>query len=620
MATSTAGSSAAKSGTTKSGSGRKKKVASQAGVKRYGKPIGSEIGGARDANHAAIQQDQGARKNYSGLVSGDRAAQQKALDAMNTEDLNKLADIAFSFRSSNPQVVALRIQARNAQARRGIHVKVGQTQTYPKGAPAKAAPVNYSNRGATKALANEVGANSARLIEMSIVEDKTGRPPPPMKKKGTTAGLGNFPITDLKSLRNAISAIGRAKPQDRSKVARHIVTMAGKLKAGHLISPAIRHYAAGHSAPVQLAGHWKHGYIPLDAEAVASKMKGGKGKPWWDGPGHSGGSAKKALHGSPKSGSLQRTKVVKSGSADSTTKGATVERNVNKVIENKTTGRFHAIDPATGSAHRSESGKPHAFTTRQAAEQFGRPQDTTGKSQLKFETNYSKMTEAEVHKAYLAAPKGSPEKAAHAAALKQKFDARAKKDIANSKARLAKLGIDAHGNKVVPAKVSTAPKSKDTTALHGPTAVQNAKNYVKMHGDAGARKKIAALEARQKLSSNDKALLGALKAEAGSKAAPAVNQRQGNRLINERNQITRRIKAGQGTTADEKRAAEIDALLNSKKAAAPTETAQQKYLRLKREGKSHSEAMAIVSGKTPSKANAGADRIDAAARRGKLKQ
>lgn len=508
MATSTAGSSAAKSGTGKSGGGKKKKVASQAGVKRYGKPIGSEIGGARDANHAAIQQDQGARKNYTGLVSGDRAAQQKALDAMNTADLNKLADIAFSFRSSNPQVVALRIQARNAQARRGIHVKVGQTQTYPGGKPAPVA----NNRGSAKMMANEVGPNSARLIEMSIVEDKTGRPPPkgPWEKKGTTKGLGNFPITDLKSLRNAISAIGRAKPQDRAKVARHIVTMAGKLKAGHLISPAIRHYAAGNSAPVhasrsgsavELAGKWKHGYIPLDATAVASKMKGGKGKPWWDGPGHSsGGSAKKALHGSPKSGSPQRTKVVKSGSADPLTKGDTVDHT-------SATGSMETLKykggPAVPGTKRSIPMNTPAQQQAALDKQHAAISAKYKNAPLKFETNYSKMTEKEIHKAYLAAPKGSPEKAAHSAALKKRFDARAKKDIANGQARLAKLGIDAHGNKVAPAAKSAA--------IHQ----TNAENYVKMHGAAGARKKIAALEARTRLTSLERKQLAALKAAVG---------------------------------------------------------------------------------------------------------
>jgi hypothetical protein len=58
------------------------------------------------------------------------------------------------------------------------------------------------------------------------------------------------------------------------------------------------------------------------------------------------------------------------------------------------------------------------------------------------------MTDSQVRSAYLAAPKGSPEKAAHAVEQKRRFDAKAKTDIANSQKRLQALGIDAHGNKL----------------------------------------------------------------------------------------------------------------------------------------------------------------------------
>lgn len=38
-------------------------------------------------------------------------------------------------------------------------------------------------------------------------------------------------------------------------------------------------------AAVELAGHWKHGYIPLDAAAWHDKTKGVRGgTKWWDGP------------------------------------------------------------------------------------------------------------------------------------------------------------------------------------------------------------------------------------------------------------------------------------------------------------------------------------------------
>lgn len=307
MATPTSGQQAAQqNGTAKTSGGKKRHVASQAGVTRYGKPIGSEIGGPRDANHAAIQQDQGARKNYGDLIGGDAAKQRAALDGMSTDDLNKLADISFSFKSSDPKVVALRIAARNAQARRGIRIKPGQTQTNPGAKPQPS--VNYNNRGATKALSRGVGPASQRLIELAAATEQKN-----------TSKLGSFPIPDVNHLRKAISAIGRAKPEHRPVIARHIIARASKLNASHLVSDHIKHYARGHREPgtvgmarggsgdaVELAGRWKHGYIPLDAVAMQSKMKGGKGKPWWEGGhGHSvGGSAKKAKpSGSPKSGS-----------------------------------------------------------------------------------------------------------------------------------------------------------------------------------------------------------------------------------------------------------------------------------------------------------------------------
>lgn len=523
---------AAGNGTAKTG-GKKRHVASQAGVKRYGKPIGSEIGGARDANHAAIQQDQGARKNYQGLISGDAVAQRKALDGMGVDDLNKLADIAFSFKSSNPQVVALRIAARNAQARRGIRVKAGQTQTYPGGK--KPPSVNYNNRGATKALSG-VGDASRRLIELTNATAERDK----AAGRGTTGG-GSFPINNVAQLRDAMRAIGRAKPESRPAVARHIIAKARELKAEHMVSDAIRHYARGSREPgtvgmsraeadaIELAGKWKHGYIPLDAVAMASKMKGGHGKKWWDGPGHSsgGGGAKKALHGSPKSGSpgtgqtnaqlrarvnrgegltgrereqlhgsgggAKRTTVVKSGSAESKTRGAAVtepSRNVNKVVYNKTTDRYRAIDPETGSAHRAASGKPHEFTTRQAAEGFGRPQDTTGKSKLAWASDYK--TAADVHQAVLA-KKITP---------------------AQGNTLLEDLGrAKAPKSRTIPDKPKVGTTSAtDVNKVSSGSPAELAQKYVQMHGAEGTRKKIAQLEARKTLTARDRASLAALKA------------------------------------------------------------------------------------------------------------
>lgn len=322
MATPTSSQAAARQNGTAS-TGKKRKVASAAGAARYHKPIGSEIGAPRDASHAAIQQDQGARQNYGNLINGDAATQRKALDGMSDQDLNKLADIAFSFKSADPKVVALRIAARNAQARRGrtqtnlvqTAAKVTQGSRRPAAAKrtaakkpaAKPAPAPARNmRGSVKAM-SAVGPASQALIELAA---QTGQ---------HTSKLGNFPIPDVSHLRKAISAIGRAKPEHRPIIARHIMARAKALKATHLVSDHITHYARGHRQPgtvgmsrtagadneIELAGRWKHGYIPLDAEALASKMKGRTGgKKWWsDGHGNGGVSGSLRPHGSPKSGS-----------------------------------------------------------------------------------------------------------------------------------------------------------------------------------------------------------------------------------------------------------------------------------------------------------------------------
>lgn len=50
---------------------------------------------------------------------------------------------------------------------------------------------------------------------------------------------GRFPITSRSSLRNAIAAHGRARPEDQAKVARHIVRQARRMGATDMVTPAI---------------------------------------------------------------------------------------------------------------------------------------------------------------------------------------------------------------------------------------------------------------------------------------------------------------------------------------------------------------------------------------------
>jgi hypothetical protein len=109
--------------------------------------------------------------------------------------------------------------------------------------------------------------------------------------KGQALPGGRFPIRNVADLRAALQAFGRVKPEDKQKVARFICKRAKALNAEHMLGDGIRK-AVGYSAEtdmsrtepivVDLAGRWKHGWIPLDAEAVHAKTRGRQGaKPWW---------------------------------------------------------------------------------------------------------------------------------------------------------------------------------------------------------------------------------------------------------------------------------------------------------------------------------------------------
>lgn len=101
--------------------GKKKIVRTDAGAKRYKVPIGSEIGTARDKNAAAAQQNAAATDRYKKVVgAGDRDQQIAGLDP---KDLGDLSRVAFSFRSSDPNVVALRMSVVRELGRRGMDPK-----------------------------------------------------------------------------------------------------------------------------------------------------------------------------------------------------------------------------------------------------------------------------------------------------------------------------------------------------------------------------------------------------------------------------------------------------------------------------------------------------------------
>lgn len=99
-------------------SGKKKVVRTSAGAARYKVPVGSEIGSARDANAAKAQQNTAAVTKYKGVVGAkDRDNQVKAL---NNDELGQLSQVAFSFKTSNPDVVALRNSVISQMRSRGM--------------------------------------------------------------------------------------------------------------------------------------------------------------------------------------------------------------------------------------------------------------------------------------------------------------------------------------------------------------------------------------------------------------------------------------------------------------------------------------------------------------------
>lgn len=160
---------AAGSKTTKSGGAKKKPVVkTAAGAARYKVPIGAEIGSARDANAAKAQQNQGAVDKYKGVVGAkDRDNQVKSLD---NNQLGELSRVAFSFKSSDPNVVALRNSVVGQLKSRGMDP--GKFGYQGGGGPAKPA---------VKAPVKVVAKKPAP----KPVAKKAPPPPPPKKVVGT---------------------------------------------------------------------------------------------------------------------------------------------------------------------------------------------------------------------------------------------------------------------------------------------------------------------------------------------------------------------------------------------------------------------------------------------------
>lgn len=102
--------------------GKKRRVASEAGERRYGLPIGTELGQARDTRAQEAQDAPGAREAYAKLVGMNPREYRAHLDGLDDAELQKLSRVVYSSRSSNPTVVQARLAVAAALRRRGMDV------------------------------------------------------------------------------------------------------------------------------------------------------------------------------------------------------------------------------------------------------------------------------------------------------------------------------------------------------------------------------------------------------------------------------------------------------------------------------------------------------------------
>lgn len=309
-------SQASQPGSPRSGRGRRV-VRTAAGAKRYKVPIGAEIGSARNAQAGEAQKDTESTDRYRSLVGTDAAAQAKAMAGLSHDQLQRLTRVAYSWKSSNPDVVRLRIGLANELKRRGFNVNdfggLGRGSARPTGpAPAKG--------------------------KKPIVGAKKAVPPPPRRpvvRSAMQARKNDRKLRELSvpQLRKALGAVSKLPPDKRPVAARFLVRKAIELGVPHFLGRSVIELAGHTQAEViELAGRWKHGWIPLDGTAMRSKMKGGNGKPWW-----SGGKQKR-----PNSAERMRRSVEAGRAARA---GRTIPRN--KPSSNKDVSKVRGVEPVT---------------------------------------------------------------------------------------------------------------------------------------------------------------------------------------------------------------------------------------------------------------------------------
>lgn len=325
--------SASRSGGTKTGSGKKRYVRTAEGARRYKVPIGAEIGTARkgSAGAAAAQKDTESRTRYEDLVGQDPDAQSKAMAGLNDDQLKRLSAVAYSFPSSNPDVVRLRVGVAAELRKRGLNVNdfggLGGGSARAAGPSKSVATPNHKTTSGIQAAMTRMYGNKA---------------------PARASARKNLSVPQL---RQALGVFGKVAPDKRKVVASFLVDQAIELGVPHMLGQSVVAASGQADRVIELAGRWKHGYIPLDAVALESKMKGRTGgKQWWSRG--SGGGTEGRLHsavGVPKGGNSKAVKgrkgTVPSGSKAA---GAYQFKKRDQVAEhNKVAGSQAARDKRT---------------------------------------------------------------------------------------------------------------------------------------------------------------------------------------------------------------------------------------------------------------------------------
>jgi hypothetical protein len=256
-------------------SGKRRVVRTAQGARRYKVPIGSEIGSARNAGAAQAQGDKESTDRYNALVGQDPNAQAAAMKGLSDDQIQRLSRVAYSWKSSDPNVVRLRIGVANELKRRGFNVNdfggLG-----PKSAPVKSVPAGPAVRTPARKL-------PSRPVPHSRAPKKPASAP--KRYSAVQARRNDHKLTELSvpKLRKALGAFSKMPPGKREVVARFLVNQAIELGVPHMLGRSVVEASGQAERVLELAGKWKHGWIPLDGTAMRAKLKGGNGKPWWEG-------------------------------------------------------------------------------------------------------------------------------------------------------------------------------------------------------------------------------------------------------------------------------------------------------------------------------------------------